>query len=285
MIVISGSWLVKDSEKRNDVDVVYLTWDVGKYVVLLIRKRKIENELMKKLGIKISFSPYIIVSPTILGNIFLAITLLRYPFYKSRMKYILKLVTRKRDRRWLLLHFAFAVLGLLSASSLRDYAKYCSMTAENLLYIENVRIPNSWRDTIKTGYAVASKHKLRYLSALLSLCIENIESIQRRTSTLNMDSSQFVNAVKEYLKFIQVENVEELRGGIGDALRHIHEIVTKCLLGHNMKWRVCSSTIITLVHPKILAYVTANPTVRMRATKIFILCRQQIPVLSPLAHP
>lgn len=285
MIVISGSWLVKDSGKRSDIDVVYLTWNIGKYIVLLIRKKKIENVLEKKLGIKVSFSPYIVISPTILGNIFLAITLLRYPFCKTRMKYLLKLVSKKRDRRWLLLHFAFAVLGLLSARGLREHAKYCSMIAENLLYIENVRIPNSWRDTIKIGYAVASKHKLRYLSTLLSLCIENIESIQRRMTSLNTDFPQFVNVVKEYFEFIQVEDVEGLRRGIGDALRHAHEIVTKCLLGHNMKWRVCSSTIITLVHPKILAYVTANPTVRMRATKIFILCRQQIPVLSPLAHP
>jgi len=285
MIVISGSWLVKDSEKRSDVDVVYLTWDIGKYIVLLIRKKKIENELEKKLGIKVSFSPYIIVSPTILGNIFLAITLLRYPFYKSRMKYILKLVTKKRDRRWLLLHFAFAVLGLLSASSLRDYAKYCSMIAENLLYIAKARIPNSWRDTIKMGYVVALKYKLRYLSALLSSCIENIEGIQRCMPALNMDPSQFVNVVKEYLRFIRVEDVEELRMDLGDALRRIHEVIAKRLLGYDIKWRTCSSIIIAFMHPKILAYVTSNPVVRTRVAKAFALCRQQIPVLSPLAHP
>ena len=285
MIVISGSWLVKDSEKRNDVDVVYLTWDVGKYIVLLIRKKKIENELEKKLGIKVSFSPYIVISPTILGNIFLAITLLRYPFCKTRMKYLLKLMSKKRDRRWLLLHFAFAVLGLLSASSLRDYAKYCSMIAENLLYLVNARIPNSWKGTIRVGYVVASKYKLRYLSALLSSCIESMENTQRCITALNMNSFQFVNIVKEYLRFIKVEDVEELRMDLGDTLRRIHEVIVKRLLGYDIKWRTCSSIIIALMHPKILAYVTSNPVVRTRVAKAFALCRQQIPVLSPLAHP
>ncbi|RLG78734.1 MAG: hypothetical protein DRO13_06815 [Thermoprotei archaeon] len=285
MIIVSGSWLVKDAERRDDLDVVYLTWNIGKYIVLLIHRKDIEKALGKKLGIKVSFSPYIVTSPTILGNVFLAITLLRYPFHKPYMRYILKLVLKKYSRRWLLLHFAFAVLGLLSANSLRDYTKYCSMIAENLLYIENARIPNSWRDTIKMGYVVASKYKLRYLSTLLLSCIENIESIQRYMPALNVNSSQFVNVVKEYLKFIQVEDVEELSGGISDALRCIYEVIVKFLLRYNMKWRTCSSIIITLMHPKILTYVTLNSMIKARVTKLFAWCRQQIPVLSPLAHP
>jgi hypothetical protein len=285
MILVSGSWLVKDSGKHNDVDMVYLTWNIGKYIILLMNKRKIESELRRKLGVKVSFSPYIITSPTILGNIFLAITLLRYPFRKPCMGYILRLVSKRCSRRWLLLHFAFAVLGLLATSSLRDYVKYCSMIAENLLYMENVKIPNSWRSTIKMGYMVALRYKLHHISTLLSSCIEGIEGVRRHAPALNMDSSQLVNVVKEYLEFIQVEDVEELRRDLSDAFRRIHEVVMRYLLGYNMRWRTCSSTIIALMHPKILAYITMDSVVRARATKVFTLCRQQIPVLSPLAHP
>jgi hypothetical protein len=285
MLLVSGSWLVRDSGKRNDVDVVYLTWDIGKYIVLLMNKKRIESELGRKLGAEVSFSPYIIVSPTIIGNIFLAITLLRYPFRKPCTECILKLVLKRLSVRWLLLHFAFAVLGLLSASSLRDRIKYCSMVAENLLYIENVRIPNSWRSTIKIGYAVASKHKLHYISTLLSSCIKNIEDVQRYTLTLNTSSPQLVNIVKEYLKFIQVEDIEKLRGKVNDAFRRVHEVVMRHLLGCDMMWRACSSTIIALMHPKILDYITADPVIKTQAVKVFTLCRQQIPVLSPLAQP
>jgi len=285
MIIVSGSWLVKDAGRRDDIDVVYLTWNIGKYIVLLIHRKDIEKALRKKLGFKVSFSPYIVVSPTILGNIFLAITLLRYPFHKPYMKYILKLVLKKYSRRWLLLHIAFAMLGLLSANSLRDYAKYCSMIAENLLYIESARIPDSWRDTIKMGYAVASRHKLRSLSSLLLSCINNLKDVQRCLITLNINSYQFTNVIKEYLGFIQVKKMEKLRRDACDVFRYIHEMVAKYLLGYHIRWRICSSTIIILVHPRIIPCVATNPMARMYAVKMFMLCRQQIPVLSPLAHP
>lgn len=285
MLLVGGSWLIRDSGKRSDIDVIYLTWNIGKYLYLLRRRREIEKNLQIKYGIKVSFAPYLILSPTLPGNLFLAITLLRYPLTKPYARHILKFTLGRRDKRWLFLHFAFALLGLISAKNVRDCVKYCSMASENLLYIENSRIPNTWKDTILFGYTVALRYGLPNLSNLLLICNKCMNKGGEIAQFLDVDSFGVIDVVNEYMKLINIEDVKLLSRGFAEALRRIHEIVAKYVLKEDVKWRKCSLTIMLLIHPKILARIIRNRTAKMYALAIFNKCRQEIPVLSPLAHP
>jgi len=286
MILISGSWLVKDSKDHNDIDIVYITLNLGKYILLLVRKKNIEAMLKRTLNIKVTFSPYFVLSPTVIGNVFLAITLLRYPHLERNMSYLLKLTLGKSNKRWLLIHFAFAILGLLSSTKLRDYIKYCSMIAENLLYLEKLKIPNFWIDTLKMGYLLASKRKFKALSALFLSCIKCAKANKDPIMCSETILPQIVSVVKEYLfQVVQIKDSIPLRWCIADVLRVLHEKLSECLLNQKQKWTICSSIVIDLIDPKILIKVVTNPSIRLYAIKVFKLCKDQIPVLSPLAHP
>ncbi len=281
MILIAGSRLVRDSGCIEDLDIVYLTFDPAKYLVVLKRRERIKEALERRLNVKVSFSPYFLLTPTVIGNLFIAITLLRRP--KRGLNPILKLALSRPDKRWLLLHMAFATLGMLSAVSSRHIKKYCSMIAENLLYLERMHIPNTWKATIALGHIVARKRELHRLSALFLECLKYVDS-----STRKINYKLLENAVIEYLGNVLSIDQKELlvlNHGISNAFRSLHVKLMKLITGKENKWLPCSSTFLLFIHPRRLHEVISQDSPRTKIITLLDECRCEIPVLSPLAHP
>jgi len=282
MIIVAGSKLVKDSQYVNDLDIIYVTLDLGKHVVLIKHKNFIERILSEKFRTKITFSPYI-PTHTVLGNLFLAITLSRYPKKTWFHKLLLKLSYAKHDYRWLVIHMAFAALGLLEAGSRRDRLKYCSMMAENIVYTLKILIPNSWSRTIGFGYIISKQRGLSNLSALFQWCLGEDSSIN------HYDKSDLIlNALEEYIKkflgFHEKDFLRIIRDSYNTALRHVH-VRFWGLYSKPLAWVACSRLLLLTLLAWSLRRSLRSWRFMERLLKAFKRCKYEIPVLSPLAHP
>ena len=282
MIIVAGSKLVRDSRYVNDLDVVYLTFNPGKYIVLVKNRSTIGKMLSERLGVKVTFSPYI-PTHTAIGNVFLAITLSRYPAKTNLKRLLLRLAYARRDVRWLLIHSMFAILGLLTAKNRRDCVKCCSMLAENMLYALNIVVPNSWRKTIELGYAISKRRNLNNLASLFHWCLDrdHVEESVAKTTLI-------MSALEEYVrKFIKLNDKEfsKLIESPSDSLRRIHTEALKRVCREGLAWIECSRLLLLTLYSWAMRRTLRAREFVEKILNIFAKCKNEIPVLSPLAHP
>ncbi|MEB3755316.1 MAG: hypothetical protein GSR79_00420 [Desulfurococcales archaeon] len=289
MIIISGSKLVKDSKEVNDIDVVYVTFNPVRYIALLLAKKTIENKLTKRVGVHVSFSPYLLLAPTVFGNIFIGITLLRYPFEKA--SWLLKLSTSIMDLRWLKIHAIYAFLGLVYSDTCRNQVKYCSMISENLLYICHFRIPNSWYATIGLSQKLALKKELYNLYRLFTLCLNSSNIEEKNINCLNDLEKIIPDAFHELIDYYTKVNYKCSLGVlfldkfIGKGLRRLHTELYYMITGRRIEWIYCSSLFLALVPFSVFKKIFVNEAFRHFVKLLYKYCKKEIPVLSPLAHP
>jgi len=288
MILIAGSKLVVDAGKNDDLDVVYATLNPVKYFLYVRLKKHLEKELSRRHGIPVSFSPYLVLSPTIVGNMFIAITLLRYPYTKST--FLLKLSIGKKDRRWILLHTIFAYLGLLTSSNPRDFLKYGSMLAENILYTKGLMIPRSWRKTIELACVVIKIMKLKVTEKIFEKCLECAKHVEKEQlesikKCIFSNIAESLNEVLEKLIRINNRGIENAKTRLDNVFRYLHQLVFKFISKRDVQWISCSSLFLSLLYPPIFRKLVAKPKLICIIKKIYNICKYRIPVLSPLAHP
>ena len=215
----------------KDLDVIYFTWSPGVYVLLVRYKSQLEELLSEDMGIEVSFSPFLLFSPKLIGNLFLASVLSRTNFNSL----LSKLAKIHIPKRWLLLHLIYAFLGLYSAKNLRDCVKYGAMFAENLIFsYKGSYLPRPWLKTIVLGYIVAQELDLLAHS---SLFLALIKSIKRRVVDLGAVRRLAVEAFTESLSSLKIEVSELDRalmwlGILDEPLRALHEAVYGLSLIH-----------------------------------------------------
>lgn len=283
MIIIGGSFAVSDIWKYGgpkDLDVIYLTWNPGLYVLLVKYKSQLEVSLSEKFGIEVSFSPFLFFSPKLIGNLFLALVFDRTNFSSP----LNKLAKAFIPKRWLLLYSVYAFLGLYSAESLRDCVKYGAMFAENLVLYKGLYLPKSWFKTVILGYMISQElNLLAHSDLFLSL----VRSIKECTVNLDIMRQLAVKVFIENLSLfkIQVDKLDRalIRLGVLDEpFRTLHEMMYKFISKRIVRWRLSVRILANLAKYVVATRGKARPDV---ISKVFNLYKLQIPVLSPLAYP
>ena len=283
MIIVAGSKLVRDSQYVNDIDIVYLTFNLGKYVVLVKNRDVIGKVLSKKLGMKVTFSPYL-PTHTLLGNLFLAITLSRYPKRSRLRNLLLRLAYVRRSNRWLLIHIVFAALGLLGAESRRDRLKYCSMVAENMLYALNIMVPNSWRKTVVLGYTISRCYGLNNLASLFHWCLSQ-SGREKALTKLALIMSAIEEYVREFVRLSERDFDKLIKKSLSNALRYAHVEFLSRIHRESLAWIECSRLLLLVLRSWTLRKTLRKQEFVERVLCVFKKCRNEIPVLSPMAHP
>ena len=288
LLLIAGSWIINDSRKfgrPKDLDLVLLTWNPGLYALFVRNKSSFEKTLCRKFNIEVTLAPFLLLSPKLMGNLFLALTL-------SRLKsssLIFSVARIRIPRRWLLLYSIFGFLGIFSASDVRDVVKYGSIFAESLIILVSKRfplLPRSWFKTLRLGYALSSKLGLRDHVRLFK---EILNAYNSHDVDMDKVALLSIRAFKERLSLFGL-NIDDFearfsRWGLWEELfRFLHEVLFRFLSGKHIFWR-CSER--AIVHLARLVVVSCNVGLAFRLSigRSFIRLKNNIPVLSVLAHP
>jgi len=283
-----GSYAVPDAWKYGepkDVDVVLASWSIGEYLFLIINKSRIEAYLRRILGRDVNVAPLLLWMPTVIGNVYLLLHAKRCREILEKYSFLYPLLASRVSKRWLLLLSFYAFLGMICSIRKRDLIKYAVMMADSLIIYRRMVPPRRWNESLRRAYIISKRLGLRYHEELFKQVMKLLIKMQHEPADVKLLHELAPKVLKERLVLLDV-NIDNLeytimtKGLVEEPLRAIHEFLYR-LLGRRIRWRKAVRILV-----RTISYVLLNKNPKKELVcKAYALCKDQVPVLSPFAHP